>query len=135
MSLLNYFKKTTKKPSEEVEKSEIPLPVTEIEKKQAVLELKEIEGKSSKRGKYKSWTGEEKAEIGNFATVHGIAQTLRAFKQKYPQLTKQSASDFKKAAEKSKKMTGHLPTTLNNRKRCRPSLMPEDLMKKNSHFG
>ena len=76
-----------------------------------------IEGKSSKRGKYTSWTGEEMAETGNFATVHGVAQTLREFKQKYPQLKMQPTSDFKEATKNSKKITGQLPNTLNNWKR------------------
>ena len=46
---MKYFKKTTKKSSEEDQKSKIPLPVTEIEEKeQLVLELKDIDGKSGK---------------------------------------------------------------------------------------
>jgi len=63
MSLLKYFRQAEKKPSEELQKSEFLSLVTETEKQQVVLELKEAEGKGSKRGKYRIWTGEEKAEI------------------------------------------------------------------------
>ena len=71
--------------------------MTETEKKtkKLLLESKKVEGKRSKRWKYKSLTGEEMDEIGSFATVHGVAQTLPAFKQKHPQLTKQPTSDLK----------------------------------------
>ena len=130
MSLLKYFKQAEKKPSEELQKSEFLSLVTETEKQQVVHELKEAEGKGSKRGKYRRWTGEEKAEIGSFATVHGVAETLRKLKGKYPHLTKQSISDFKKAAQSAQKRTGQLPSTISSRKRGRPALMPEDLMKK-----
>ena len=129
MSLLKYFKQAEKKPSEELQKSEFLSLVTETEKQQVVHELKEAEGKDS-RGKYRRWTGEEKAEIGSFATVHGVAETLRKHKEKYPHLTKQSISDFKKAAQSAQKRTGQFPSTISSRKRGRPALMPEDLMKK-----
>ena len=98
MSLLKYFKQAEKKPSEELQKSEFLSLATETEKQQVVHELKETEGKGSKRGKYRPWAGEEKAEIGSFATVHGVAETLRKLKEKCPHLTKQSISHFKKAA-------------------------------------
>ena len=130
MSLLKYFKQAEKKPSKELQKSEFLSLVTETEKQQVVHELKEAEGKGSKRGKYRPWTGEEKAEIGSFATVHGVAETLRKFKEKCPHLTKQSISDFKKGAQSAQKRTGQLPSTISSRKRGRPALMPEDLMKK-----
>ena len=130
MSLLKYFKQAEKKPSEELQKSEFLSLLTETEKQQVVHELKEAEGKGSKRGKYRNWTVEEKAEIGSFATVHVVAETLQKRKEKYPHLTKQSISDVKKAAQSAQKRTGQLPSTLSSRKRGRPALMPEDLMKK-----
>ena len=84
MPLLKYFKQAEKKASEELQKSEFLSLVTETEKQQVVHELKEAEGKGSKRGKYRPWTGEEKAESGSFATVHGVAETLQKLKEKYP---------------------------------------------------
>ena len=94
MSLLKYFKQAEKTPSEELQKSKFLSLVTETEKQQVVHELKEAEGIGSKRGKYRPWTGEEKVEIGIFATGHGVAETLQKLKEKYPHLTKQSISDL-----------------------------------------
>ena len=51
-------------------------------------------------------------------------------KGRYPQLTKQTVSDFKKASIHAKQTTDGPVSEISFRKRGRPALLPEDLMKK-----
>ena len=67
------------------------------------------------------WTLEEKIEIGSYANKYTVAKTVRDFQHRYPGLKKQSVSDFKK-------ITLNPPKKL--KKQGRPSLLPEDIMKK-----
>ena len=94
MSILNFFS-PSKKPSELVEDVE---DITPRECEEITHNLKKVEGKSAKRGKYRTWTFEEKLEIGNYAIKNGVASTTRNLSKKYPGLSKQSVSDFKKVS-------------------------------------
>ena len=49
-----------------------------------------------KRGKYRTWGVTEKLEIVEYAIEYGVASTWRYFSLKYPGISKQSISDFKK---------------------------------------
>ena len=49
------------------------------------------------RKNYGIWTGEERAESVRLAHKHGNAIALNMLAGRYPKLTKQSLSDFKKA--------------------------------------
>ena len=89
-----------------------------------------LENKGTKRGKYIKWSAEERAEIGQHAVRHGVNQTLRLLKGKYPRLTKQTVSDFKKAFIQTKQTTDGPVSEISFRKLGRPALLPEDLMKK-----
>ena len=73
---------------------------------------------------------EERAEIGQHAVRHGVNQTVRLLKGKYPRLTKQTVSDFKKAFIQAKQTTDGRVSEISFRKRGRPALLPDDLMKK-----
>lgn len=55
---------------------------------------------------------------------------MRLLKGKYPRLTKQTASDFKKALIPAKQTAAGPVNEITFRKRGRPALLPDDLMKK-----
>ena len=55
---------------------------------------------------------------------------MRLLKGKYPRITKQTASDFKKAFIQAKQTAVGPVNEITFRKRGRPALLPDDLMKK-----
>eukprot|EP00794_Sanderia_malayensis_P001040 gene1040-367_t len=96
MSILNYFQKIgTEEASQVLDQSSRGLSSRETEEVRKELTEKESEGK--KRRKYKLWTETERAEIGRLAHQHGNSIALNMLAEKYPKLTKQTMSDFKKA--------------------------------------
>ena len=80
------------------------------------------------RKKYRIWTGEERAEIGRLVHKHGNAIALNMLAGRYPKLTKQSLSDFKKAYLALKSNEDEVLVI--KKKNGRPTLLPEELMKK-----
>ena len=135
MSILNYFQKVPKSCSEalnSVQSDNTPatLDLTERETDEVRIELTVLEKNRSKRGKYNKWTGEERAEIARCANKNGVSQTVRLLKGKYPRLTKQTVSDFKKALNEAKRNTVGEVDEIRGRKRGRPTLLPEELMQK-----
>ena len=93
MSIADYFPVANKNASEVVPQI---YGATSREKEEVTKQLKRLEEKPKGRGKYKTWTVAEKVEIGNYAIQYSVAAAVRAFSKKYPNLSKQSASDFKK---------------------------------------
>ena len=81
------------------------------------------------RKKYRIWTGDERAEIGRLAHKHGNAIALNMLAGRYPKLTKQSLSDFKKAYLALKSNEDEA-LVIKKKKIGRPTLLPEELMKK-----
>ena len=81
------------------------------------------------RKKYRIWTGEERAEIGRLAHKHGNAIALNMLAGRYPKLTKQSLSDFRKAYLALKSNEDEV-LVIKKKKIGRPTLLPEELMKK-----
>ena len=101
MSLLNYFEKVQKTPlqampSAPTEDGKHVVNLTVRETEEVTNEVAVLENKGKKRGKYIKWSAEERAEMGQHAAKHGVSQTVRVLKGKYPRLTKQTVSDFKK---------------------------------------
>ena len=135
MSLYNFFKKIPKETSTivaETTPEETP-NITEIERTEVVESLRRFEDKkvSQPRGKYRSWTPEEKLEIGKHAMQYGVGKTVKLLAVKYPGLKKQSVSDFKKLVVSAKATeTSSPPKSLKNIKRGRKSLLPEEMMSK-----
>ena len=111
MSILNYFQKAPKTPlqgmssapTEEDRMDVVNLTARETE--EVTKEFTVLENKGTKRGKYIKWSAEERAEIGQHAVRHAVNQTVRLLKGKYPLLTKQTVSDFKKAFIQTKQTT------------------------------
>ena len=104
MSVLNYFRNVPKTLSQALEsisaENDAEMSVMYLisrETEEVTKEVTVLKNKGAKRGKYIKWTAEERAEIGEHAVRNGITQTVRQFKGKYLQITKQTVSDFKKA--------------------------------------
>ena len=64
--------------------------------KEVAKQLSEKEECIKKHSKYRTWSVTEKPEIGEYAIKHRVASTLRYFSSKYPGISKQSISNFKK---------------------------------------
>ena len=84
-------------------------------------------GRSTKYAKY---SPEQKAEIGRYAANTNIASAVRKYQADFPNLRKQTVYEFKKAYLKKKESTGKEVTILKAKKRGRPKLLPEEIMKK-----
>ena len=127
MSLFNYFPKKAKNCSEVLNESNTSLSTRENEEIEKQLVARENNG--SKRKKYKVWSEQERAEIGKLAWQHGNNSALDLLIGKYPRLTNQTTSDFKKAYLALKTKDNEV-NEIKKKKTGRPSLLPEDLMKK-----
>ena len=82
------------------------------------------------RKKYAKWTPQQRAEIGRYASTHGVTAAVRHYQGKYPQLKKQTVFEFKASYEKQRKDTGKEVHKLATKKRGRPKLLPEKVMEK-----
>eukprot|EP00112_Aurelia_sp_Birch-Aquarium-sp1_P009963 Seg2152.1 transcript_id=Seg2152.1/GoldUCD/mRNA.D3Y31 product="hypothetical protein" protein_id=Seg2152.1/GoldUCD/D3Y31 len=127
MSLFNYFPKKAKKCSEVLNAANTSLSTRENE--EIEKQLTERENNGCKRKKYKLWSEEERAEIGKLASQQGNNSALHLLAGKHPRLTKQTMSDFKKAYLALKTKDNEV-SEIKKKKTGRPSLLPEDLMKK-----
>ena len=89
-SILNYFQKAPKTPlqamssapTEEDRMNVVNLTARETE--EVTKQFTVLENKGTKRGKYIKWSAEERAEIGQHVVRHGVNQTVRLLKGKYP---------------------------------------------------
>ena len=84
-----------------------------------------------KRRKYRCWKPEDRAKIGKYGHLHGNKQAIVKYQSEFPDITHQSVTDFIKAyVEEKKKSKGAEVTELKKKKQGRPTLLPEELMKK-----
>ena len=100
MSIFSYFGRVDKPYSEIVRNlnnEEIILTEREVEDVTSSLASSEEAGK--KRGKYKKLTTANKIEIGKEAHKYGVSMAIRRLEKKYPGLSKQTVSDYKKKHE------------------------------------
>ena len=70
--------------------------------------MKLVQEKGKKQKKYRLWTPEERAEIGKYAFDHSNKSTLLHMHQKYPELTHQTITEFKKAYKTEKERKGNI---------------------------
>ena len=77
-NIFSYVQKALKKPSEILEEDDDIQIITPREKEEVSKNLKKVEETGIKRGKYKTWTLDEKVEIGKYAITHtvGSAETV-----------------------------------------------------------
>ena len=95
MSIRDFFKTEVPKHSEVVSNLDSK-SLTEREKEEVVKSLHTVESSSKKRGKYRTWSVEQKLEIGSYAIRHGNSSALKHYSKQFPGISKQSISDFKK---------------------------------------
>lgn len=105
MSLLNYFKPATKDTEEIVRSLNETNNITQVERDEITKQI--AEDKSKKRKKYRVWKPEERAEIGKHAVTRGNKSALLCLKTKYPELTRQTISDFAKAYRELKSKSNY----------------------------
>ena len=91
-----------------------------------------IVAKSGKRGPYKKYFPKERAEVANYATLHGTSAAIRHFKARFPDLKWTTVDDWKGAMLKATSkaaIDGQLEkiTKLKEKKRGRPSLLPDSV--------
>ena len=79
---------------------------------------------------YSRYSPEQKAEIGRYAASTNIASAVRKYQADFPNLRKQTVYEFKKAYLKQKESSGKEVTILKAKRRGRPKLLPEEIMKK-----
>ena len=127
MSLLNYFQKL---PPDTPNVASASSGLTSRETEEVSKELKKMQDKGKKRKKYCVWTPQQRLEIGEHAAKNGNASTLRFLSSKYPRLTKQSITEFKKAYNEDKQKGADLSERIVMKSKGRPNLLPETLMKK-----
>ena len=80
--------------------------------------------------KYSKYSPEKKAEIGRYAASTNIASAVRKYQVDFPNLRKQTVYEFKKAYLKQKESSGKEVNILKTKRRGRPKLLPEKIMKK-----
>ena len=80
--------------------------------------------------KYSKYSPEQKAEISRYAASTIIASAVRKYQVDFPNLRKQPVYEFKKAYLKQKESSGKEVTILKAKRRGRPKLLPEEIMKK-----
>ena len=76
------------------------------------------------------WTPQQRLELGEHAVKNGNYSRLRFLSSKYPRLTKQSITEFKKACNEGKQKGADLSEGIVMKGRGRPTFLPETLMKK-----
>ena len=126
---ISFFKKIDKPFSElvpSINTEENILSEREIAEVSTSLENHEKSGK--KRGAYKKFKPEDRREIGKSASIHGVSQTIKRLSERYPSLSKQTVSEFKKAYVSLK--TNGEDNPPGEKRSGRPALLPDDLMKK-----
>ena len=103
--MLNYFQKL---PPDTLNVESASSGLTSRETEEVSKELKKVQGKGKKRKNYCVWTTQQRLEIGEHAAKSGNASTLRFLSSKYPRLTKQSITEFKKAYNEGKRKCADL---------------------------
>ena len=76
------------------------------------------------------YSPEQKAEISRYAADTNIASAVRKYQLNFSNLRKQTVYEFKKAYLKEKGSSWKEVTILKAKKRGRPKLLPEEIMKK-----
>ena len=65
----------------------------------ASVAVKKCLRQTSKRGAYKVYTDKDRYSIGKYASCHGVAASVRAWKKTYPNLNESTVRGFKKRYE------------------------------------
>ena len=92
--------------------------------------LKDSEGKDGvkRRGAYQRCTPKYKTTISNYAVIHGTSAALRHFKNKFPDLKYTTLCEWRKAIIVKTRKDHEVVTELEDKKRGRPLMLPEDVL-------
>ena len=105
--------------------------LTSRESEEIQKQLDKMGQSGKKRRKYRCWKPEDRAKIGKYGHLHGNKQAIVKYQSEFPDIMHQSVTDFIKAyVEEKKKSKGAEVTELKKKKQGRPTLLPEELMKK-----
>ena len=97
-------------------------------------QLKDAEDQKAGWSSYCKYTNTDRAEIGQYATNHGVVNADRKFKQRFPAIKQKSVSDFKRKYLELTSIDPSEPVTeIQARKRGRPSLHTDELMTKDQN--
>ena len=135
-SLYQYFRKESPLPSPKGPLSrEVPAGAISEANKEVTKVLKDSEDKdgvksrgTGSRGTYQRYTPKDKATIGNYAAMHGTSAALRHFKSKFPDLKYTTICEWRKAIVAKTRKDHKVVTELEERKRGRPGMLPEDVL-------
>ena len=119
MALLKYFRRIDE-PKDKEEDCDMKLP-----------QLSPATKEPKKRGEYQKFSPKEKAEIGKYASEHGVTKTIKHFQKKGVEVKASSVRDWRRAYEKELKgmiaeaKPGEIVTvqSLSGKKRGRPPLI------------
>ena len=135
-SLYQYFRKESPLPSPNGPLSrEVPAGAISEANKEVTKVLKDSEDKdggksrgTGSRGTHQRYTPKDKATIGNYAAMHGTSAALRHFKSKFPDLKYTTICEWRKAIVAKTRKDHEVVTELEERKRGRPGMLPEDVL-------
>ena len=129
-SLYHYFKRDSLLPSPTGPLSkEVPATTISAANKEVLECLKHSEDEkgAKKRGTYQKYSGDVKAKIGNYAAANGTSAAICYFKSDFPNLKYTSVCEWKNAVAALTRKSHEMVETLEEKKRGRPSLLPEDI--------
>ena len=129
-SLYHYFKRDSLLPSPTGPLSkEAPATAISAANKEVLECLKHSEDEkgAKKRGTYQKYSGDIKAKIGNYAAVNGTSAAICHFKSDFPNLKYTTVCEWKNAVAALTHKSHEMVETLEEKKRGRPSLLPEDI--------
>jgi len=131
-SLFHYFKRDSLLPSPTGPLSkEVPATAISAANKEVMDCLKQSSAEDQKevkkRGTYQKYSGKVKARIGNYAVLNGPSAAVRHFQSKFPNLKYTTVCEWKNAVTAEIHKSDEPVTTLEEKKRGRPSMLPEDI--------
>ena len=91
MAFLKYFRRIDE-PKDKEEDCDMKLP-----------QLSPATKEPKKRGEYQKFSPKEKAEIGKYASEHGVTKTIKHFQKKGVEVKASSVRDWRRAYEKELK--------------------------------
>ena len=91
------------------------------------LKHSEDEKGVKKRGIYQKYSGKDKARIGNYAAVNGMSAAIHHFEKEFPDLKYTTVCEWKNAVAALTRKSHETVTTMEEKKRGRPSMLPKDI--------
>ena len=129
-SLYHYFKCDSVLPSPTGPLSkEVPATAISGANKEVLECLKQSEDEKGvkKRGTYQKYSRGVKARIGNYTAVSGTSAAVHHFQHKFPNLKHTTVCKWRNAVTARTRESHETVTTLEEKKRGRPSMLPKHI--------